>query len=45
MGIISNITPVNQLLKNKRGAQRYVLNNLKFEILRSVTLVVNFKSI
>jgi len=41
-GIIANVTPVNQLLKNNRGAQRYVLNDLKFEILRSVTVVVSF---
>jgi len=42
MGIISNVTPVNKLLKNKGEAQKYVLNNLKFEILRSVTVVVTF---
>jgi Na+-transporting NADH:ubiquinone oxidoreductase subunit NqrD len=40
--IISNVTPVNQLLKNKCGTQRYVLNNLYFEILRSVAVVVTF---
>jgi hypothetical protein len=43
--MISNVAPVNQLLKNKRGAQRYVLNHLEFEILRSVTVVVTFKNI
>jgi hypothetical protein len=43
--MISNVAPVNQLLKNKRGAQRYVLNNLKFEIFRLVTVVVTFKNI
>lgn len=41
-GIIANITPVNQLRRNKRGAQRCVLNNLKFKILRSVSVVVSF---